>query len=97
MILRILALQIVSCNNRCVQRVRFTTSARKHRIGKARVIEAMNNAGDPEMIAGTGELDDRLLWIGSDHRGVVLEVIGIEQPDHLLIIHAMPYSYRRKS
>jgi len=26
----------------------------------------------------------------------MLEVIGIELPDYLLIIHVMPYSYRRK-
>ena len=26
-----------------------------------------------------------------------LEVIAVEQPDHLLVIHVTPYAYRRNS
>lgn len=59
--------------------VRFTTSARKHRIGKARALQAMAAAGDPA------------------DRGVELEVIAVQQPDYLLVIHVMPYAYRRSS
>ena len=76
--------------------VRFTTSARKHRIGKTRALQAMIDAGEPDVIPGTGDLDDRLLLVGRDEKGVELEVIAIEQPDHLLVIHVMPYAYRRK-
>ena len=47
--------------------------------------------------AGTGDLDDRLLFIGRDEKGVELEVIAIAQPDHLLVIHVMPHAYRRKT
>ncbi len=83
------------CNNIEVRRVRFTRSARKHRIGTAHVLAAMNAAGDPQRIPATGDLDERLLWIGPDDRGVVLEVIGIDLPDYLLIIHAMPRGFRR--
>lgn len=79
-----------------MRRVKFTQSARTRRIGKAHVIAAMNNAGDPQRFPAEGDLDERLLWIGEDDRGVVLEIIGVEQPDYLLIIHVMPYSYRRK-
>lgn len=56
----------------------------------------MNNAGDPERFPAEGDLDERFLWIGEDDRGVVLEIMGIELSDYLLIIHVMPYSYRRK-
>jgi hypothetical protein len=76
--------------------VRFTTSARKHRIGKARALQAMEDAGEPDLIPGGDGLDDRLLFIGHDERGVQLEVIAIAQPDHLLVIHVMPYAYRTR-
>ena len=55
---------------------------------------AWHDAGEPDVIPGTGDLDDRLLLVGRDERGVQLEVIAIEQPDHLLVIHVMPYAYR---
>lgn len=78
-----------------MRKVRFTRSARTRRIGSAHVIAAMNDAGEPTRIApDDSALDERLVCIGRDDRGVVLEVIGVEQPDHLLIIHVMPYSYR---
>jgi len=80
-----------------VRDVRFTTSARKHRIGKARALQAMLDAGEPLVLPGAGDLDDRLLFIGLDDRGVELEVIAIEQPGHLLVIHVMPYAFRRRS
>jgi hypothetical protein len=57
----------------------------------------MNSAGDPEVIPAEGELDERLVWIGEDDRGVELEVIGIDLSDYLLIIHVMPTAYRRRS
>jgi len=79
-----------------MRKVKLTKSARKRRIGKAHIIAAMNNAGDPERFSAEGDLDERLLWIGEDDRGVVLEIIGIELPEYLLIIHVMPYAYRRK-
>lgn len=78
-----------------MQRVKFTRSARKHRIGKAHVLAAMADAGEPQRLPAVGDLDARLVWIGRDERGVVLEVIGVETNDYLLIIHVMPYSYRR--
>lgn len=84
------------CNNRLgVQPVKFTQSARKRRIGKAHVLAAMADAGEPQRVAATDDLDERLVWIGHDDRGVELEVIGVQTPDYLLIIHVMPYAYRR--
>lgn len=88
--------EFVPCNNTRVQRVKFTQSARKRRIGKAHVLAAMENAGDPVRLPGEEGLDERLVWVGQDDRGVTLEVIAVEQPEYLLIIHVMPYAYRRR-
>ena len=55
------------------------------------------NAGEPQRIAGGDDLDKRLRWIGPDDRGLTLKVIGIQLPDHLLIIHLKPYGYRRRT
>lgn len=66
-----------------MQKVKLTQAARKRRIGKAHIIAAMNRAGEPQRIPDAGNFDERLLWIGEDDRGVVLEIIGIELPDYL--------------
>lgn len=83
------------CNNAPVRRVRFTQSARRHRIGKAHVLAAISAAGEPQRIRAEGDLDERLLWVGPDDRGIVLEVIAIDLSDYLLIIHVMPHGVRR--
>lgn len=44
----------------------------------------------------TDDLDARIEWIGSDDRGVELEVIAVELPGLWLVIHVMPTSLRRK-
>lgn len=87
--------RLLQCNNVGMRRIKFTQAARKRRIGKAHVLAAMNNAGEPVRVPAEGELDERLVWIGEDDRGVTLEVIAVEQPDYLLVIHVMPYAYRR--
>jgi hypothetical protein len=77
-------------------RVRFAQAARRHRLGKAHILAAMEEAGDPKIIpAVEGQADDRLLFIGLDDRGVELEVIAVQLPDYLFVIHAMPTHYRR--
>jgi len=35
-------------------------------------------------------------WVGFDERGRELEVIAVECPDYLLVIHVMPTSLRRR-
>jgi hypothetical protein len=67
-------------------------SGRKHRIGPAHILPAMQAAGTPEVDG------DRLLYTGRDDRGVELEIIAV--PDDrdradLTVIHAMPTTYRR--
>lgn len=75
-------------------RVKLTQSARKHRVGVARIL-AVVNGNEPTLApADQDDLDDRLVWIGVDDRGVELEVIGIDQGERLLVIHAMPTHYR---
>jgi hypothetical protein len=79
-------------------RVRFAQAARKHRIGKAHALAAMERAGEPIVVpARDDQADDRLLFIGEDDRGVELEVIAVQLPDCLLVIHVMPYNFRRKT
>lgn len=77
-------------------RVKLTQSARQRKIGVARVLEAMTNAGAPTVIPATGDYDERLLYIGRDHTGLELEIIAIEQADRLLVIHVMPAEWRSR-
>lgn len=79
----------------CVWRVKFTQAARKHRIGRAAVLEALRNAGDPSTIPADDNHDMRYLYVGVDDRNRELEIIAVPLPDTLLIIHVMPTTYRR--
>jgi hypothetical protein len=38
----------------------------------------------------------RLVWLGADDRGIELEIVAIETPDYLLVIHVMPHDLRRR-
>ena len=75
--------------------VRFTQSARKHRIGRAHALHVMNTV-EPVVTPATDEMDERRSWIGQDDRGVELEITAIVFADYLLVIHVMPTQYRRK-
>jgi hypothetical protein len=55
----------------------------------------MDAAGEPTVIPATAEYDQRLLFVGCDHTGLELEVLAIEQPDRLLVIHVMPTDWRK--
>ena len=74
--------------------VRITRSARKHRIGAAHILSALAAAGPPD------EDDDALIYVGTDDRGVELEIVVVrddrytDQPERLAIIHVMPTAYR---
>jgi hypothetical protein len=78
-----------------VQRVRFTQSTRKHRIGRAHALHVMN-ACEPIVTPATEEHRERRTWIGADDRGVELEIVALVEPDYLLVIHVMPTQYRRR-
>jgi hypothetical protein len=65
-----------------------TRSARRHRIGNARIL-APCKCGKPVMVPGM----DQLLYVGQDDRGIELLVIAVpdnRNPGGLAVIHAMP-------
>jgi hypothetical protein len=73
--------------------IRVVRSGRRHKVSNRRIIEAMTNAGEPTAIG------DQLHYIGTDSRGVELEVIAVpddRNPERLAVIHAMPVSFRRR-
>jgi hypothetical protein len=76
-----------------VQLIRFTRSARKHRIGKAHAMHVIRTV-EPELMPATETADARLSWVGEDDRGVELEIVALVLEDMWLVIHVMPTSYR---
>lgn len=71
--------------------IRVVRSGRRHKVGNQRIIEAMADAGEPTVIG------DQLYYVGTDSRGVELEVIAVSDdrnPGGLAVIHAMPIGYR---
>lgn len=76
------------------RRVRFSQSARRHRIGRAHALHVMNTVV-PEVIEADEVNRSRLLWIGPDDRGLSLEIVAVQEPDYLLVIHVMPHQFRR--
>jgi hypothetical protein len=69
--------------------IRFTQAARKHKIGKARVLHVINHADLAFTTPGGDGKAERTVWLGADHEGRVLEVMTINIDDGLLVIHAM--------
>jgi hypothetical protein len=74
--------------------IRFTRSARKHRIGRAHAEHVIRTVPCTRYPA-TEDLDPRVEWIGPDDRGVELEIIAVELPTMWLVIHVMPTALRR--
>jgi hypothetical protein len=76
-------------------RVRVARSGRKHRIGNARILAAMVDAGDPIVDPDS----DQLVFIGRDDRGVELYVIAVpddRDPLGLTVIHCMPNTWHER-
>jgi hypothetical protein len=76
-----------------IRPVRFTQSSRRHRLGRARIVEAMESA---HPLPHGPEDERRYVWWGRDGRGLDIEVIAVDHPDYLLVIHDMPLSLRRR-
>jgi hypothetical protein len=74
--------------------VRFARTARKHRIGRFSARHVINSTTPIEIPGGHG-FDARLVWIGPDERGRVLEIVALVLQDEVLVIHVMPTAYRR--
>ena len=78
-------------------RITFTQSARRHRIGKAHALYLMTSAL-PEVVEATLTSREQWKWVGLDDRGLELEIVAVvPDPDTLLVIHVMPYGFRRSS
>ena len=73
---------------------KFTQSARKHRIGKARAVFVIDSVL-PIRVRGILDLPDRLIWIGTDNRGLILEIEALVLLDCILVIHVMPHRFRK--
>ncbi len=74
--------------------IRFTQSARKHRIGKVHALYVMENF-PYSVVEGKNEASLQRVWIALDTRGLELEVIALELDDYLLVIHVMPTHLRK--
>jgi hypothetical protein len=74
--------------------VRWYRSARRHRVGKAHAMHVITTTR-PEQVPATDIADARLVWIGSDDRGVELEIVALDLEDAIVVIHVMPTSLRR--
>jgi hypothetical protein len=74
--------------------IRFTQAARRHRIGRASVRWVMATNTPTATTTNTGDVAWQ--WIGSDERGLDLDVIAVEvngaedATPFLLVIHVMP-------
>lgn len=77
------------------ENIGYSQSSRRHRIGRGHVRHVIFHT-DPEIAEATETSREEWLWIGTDSRGVVLEVVGVVHPPNtMIIIHVMPHSFRR--
>ena len=75
--------------------IRFTQSARKHRIGRAHAIYVMENYSFA-LIKSDNEDKVQRVWVASDDRGLELEIVAVVFKDYLLVTHVMPTDLRRR-
>jgi len=78
------------------KQVRWFRSARRHRIGKASAFFVMTHVVATET-AETEDLDARLSWVGLDERGRELEIVALDLPDSIIVIHVFPTSLRKEA
>jgi hypothetical protein len=80
------------------QEIRFTQSARRHRIGRASARDVLATTEPTPVTTSSGA--KAWLYIGPDERGRELEIIALKvQPGdaaqpYLLVIHVMPTQLR---
>jgi len=70
-------------------RIDFAQSARRHRIGRDRVRQVIEDPVVELRLPGDEGYDDRLVFLGDDATGRALEVMAVPLIDRLLVIHAM--------
>jgi hypothetical protein len=72
--------------------IRWARSATKHRISRQRsgyVVQTATTILSEPAPAGSRLTADRLLFLGVDEDGILLEVMAVATDQALLIIHAM--------
>jgi hypothetical protein len=72
--------------------IRWTRSATKHRINHSRsrhVLQTATTIFRQPAPQGLPLRDDRIVFLGADPTGVLLEVMAVETDAGLLVIHAM--------
>jgi hypothetical protein len=74
-------------------RIEFTKSARKHKIGKQRVREVIATSTPTVFFEGGVS---KLRWVGTDRRGLELEILALEEGEVWLVIHVMLLNFRRR-
>jgi hypothetical protein len=52
---------------------------------------------EPVNIPANTGLDARLAWVGTDDRGIELEIIALDLPQAVIVIHVMPTALRKGS
>ena len=67
--------------------VEFTQSARRHKIGKARVRQVLANPVVVDRIVEEHDPRVRLLILGDDDTGRALEVIAVQEDEVFVLIH----------
>ena len=73
--------------------VLWSQSSRRHRIGRAHARHVMATVEPTESVTTAGH--PALPWIGTDDRGVELEIVAAMLPDLYLVVHVMPTALRR--
>lgn len=74
--------------------LRWYRSARRHRIGRAHALHVITST-EPTLVPAEKGLDQRLVWVGADDRGIELEIVALDLPDVVVVIHVMPTALRR--
>ena len=67
----------------------LTQSARRHRIGRARVRQVLVDPVAEVVLPAESGLQERLVFVGDDESGRALEVMAVRTDRGLLVIHAM--------
>lgn len=53
---------------------------------------------EPERVRRGGGRDPLLCWVGRDGRGLLMEIIALDLPEAIVVIHVMPvYRKRRRT
>jgi hypothetical protein len=75
-------------------RLVIASSARKHGIGKTRIIELLANHDEVIDVTRPGDSDPKICFLAHDLEHREWEVIAVVLPAMLLVIHAMPTHFR---